>query len=75
MVSTVAFEQMDNYIWIKTKKFLTHLHPHKNWKWIIARYFPKPKKEDKRQDRWILTDPITGRQLIKMKWTNVDKKV
>ena len=44
MVSTVAFEKMDNYIWIKTKKFLTHLHPHKNWKWIIERYFPKPKK-------------------------------
>ena len=29
MVSTVAFEKMDNYIWIKVKKFLKHLHPKK----------------------------------------------
>ena len=29
IVSTVAFEKMDNYIWIKVKKFLKHLHPKK----------------------------------------------
>ena len=74
MVSSVAFNKMDNYIWIKTKKFLTHLHPRKNWKWIRAKYFPEPKRGDKRQDRWILTDPVSGRQLIKMGWTNIDRR-
>lgn len=74
MVSTVAFSKIDNYIWIKTKKFLTHLHPHKGWKWIRAKYFPEPKKGDKHQDRWILTDPVSGRQLIRMGWTNIDKR-
>lgn len=74
MVSTVAFEKMDNYIWIKVKKFLKHLHPQKGWKWIRRRYFPDPKPEDKHQDRWILTDPVSGRQLVKMRWTNIDKR-
>ena len=74
MVSTVAFEKMDNYIWIKVKKFLKHLHPKKGWKWIRRKYFPDPKSEDKHQDRWILTDPVSGRQLVKMRWTNIDKR-
>ena len=74
MVSSLAFEKMDNYIWTKTKKFLVHLHPHKSWKWIRAKYFPMPKKDDKYQDRWVLTDPVSGRRLIKMRWTNVDKR-
>ena len=74
MVSTVAFEKMDNYIWIKVKKFLKHLHPKKGWKWIRRKYFPDPKPEDKHQDRWILTDPVSGRQLVKMRWTSIDKR-
>ena len=74
MVSTVAFEKMDNYIWIKVKKFLKHLHPKKGWKWIRRKYFPDPKPEDKHQDRWILTDPVSGRQLVKMRWTNINKR-
>ena len=74
MVSSKAFKSIDNYVWIKTKKFLKQLHPHKSWKWIRNRYFPAPEKGDKHQDRWVLTDPVSGIQLVKMSWTNIDKR-
>ena len=73
MVSSKAFSSIDNYIWKKTWKFLKHLHHNKSSGWIVNKYFPKPKKNDEHQDRWILTDPNTGKQLKKMSWTNIER--
>lgn len=73
MVSSKAFSSIDNYIWKKTWKFLKHLHHNKSSGWIVNKYFPKPMKNDEHQDRWILTDPNTGKQLKKMSWTNIKR--
>ncbi len=73
MVSSKAFSDIDHYIWIKVWKFLRHLHYNKSYKWIINKYFPIPEKGDTHQDRWILTDPRTGKQLEKMSWTKIER--
>ena len=73
MVSSKAFSSIDNYIWKKTWKFLKHLHPNKSSGWIVNKYFPKREKNDEHQDKWILTDPNTGKQLNKMSWTNIER--
>ena len=73
MVSSKAFSTMDYYIWIKTWKFLRHLHNNKSYDWIVNKYFPKPGKSDKHQDKWILTDPNTGKQLNKMSWIKIKR--
>ena len=73
MSSSKAFSSMDYYIWTKTWKFLRKLHLNKGYKWIVNKYFPKPKKGDKHQDRWILTDPNTGKQLHKMSHTRIER--
>ena len=66
---------MDYYIWLKTWKFLKRLHPNKSSGWIVNKYFPKPKEGDEHQDRWILTDPVTGNQLKRMSWTKIQRHV
>ena len=40
-VAKKIFSDIDHYVWKKLKKFLKRLHPNKNWKWIIKKYFPQ----------------------------------
>jgi RNA-directed DNA polymerase len=62
------FPNIDKYIWIRTSKFLRRLHPNKSWKWLINRYFPYFKDKYGHESKWVLTDPKTGKFLMKMYW-------
>ena len=73
MVSSKAFSIIDNYVWKKTWKFLNRLHHNKSSDWIVNKYFPMPRKDDEHQDKWILTDPNSGKQLNKMSWTKIER--
>jgi len=67
-VAKKIFENLDTYIWIKTRKHLKHLHHNKPFKWIYKKYF-KPDYTGASKDRWILTDPHDNKtQLFKMSW-------
>ena len=73
--SSKAFSEIDHYIWNKTWKFLKRLHPNKSSGWKVNKYFPKPQSDDKHQDKWILTDPNTGKQLKRMSWTDITRHI
>ena len=70
VVSKEIYTKLDHYIWIKTMKFLKRLHPQKGVKWIIEQYF-KPDKLGKSKNKWILTDPKSYNQLMKMSWVHI----
>jgi RNA-directed DNA polymerase len=74
MVSKKAFVQMDEYIRYKIIKFLRRLHPKKTWGYIKQMYF-KREKTGKSKSQHILTDPLSGNQLIKMSWTPIQRHV
>ena len=38
-VSKKIFSNLDNFIWIKIRKYLKNLHDHKPFKWIFKIYF------------------------------------
>jgi len=69
-VSKEIFGDIDNYLWIKTRRFLNRLHPKKSNKWKKNQYF-KADIAGQSKNQWILTDPKTGKQLTKMKWTPI----
>lgn len=69
-VSKEIFGDIDNYLWIKTRRFLNRLHPKKSNQWKKNQYF-KPDVAGQSKDKWILTDPITTKQLTKMNWTPI----
>jgi RNA-directed DNA polymerase len=72
--SKEIFQQIDHYIWQVLYKFIRRLHPKKSWKWIKARYF-KPDQTGQSRSRWILTDPVSNRQLIKMAHTPIERHI
>ena len=74
MVSSEIFSKMDHYIWIKTKKFLNHLHPNKGWGWIKEKYFPYY-NDGKHEDNWLLTAPNSGKHITRMRWINIKRHV
>ena len=73
-VSSRIFNQMDNYIWKKTYKFLRRLHPRKGWNWIKKKYFPLY-DDGYHRDKWILTGPQKGNHLAKMSWVKIKRHV
>ena len=74
MVSSEIFSKMDHYIWIKTKKFLKHLHPNKGWWWIREKYFPYY-NDGKHEDKWLLTAPNSGKHIARMSWTKISRHI
>ncbi len=74
LVSSRIFNQMDNYIWKKTYKFLRRLYPHKGWNWIKKKYFPWY-DEGHHRDKWILTGSQKGNPLAKMGWVKIKRHV
>ena len=72
-VSKKTFNGIDNYLWLKTRKFLNRLHPKKNNGWKKERYF-KPDHYGISKNKWILTDPkdITN-QLAQMSWIPIER--
>ena len=72
VVSKEMYSKIDNYVWNRTVRFLKRLHPKKSWKWVVSQYF-KPDKTGQSKNKWILTDPVTGNQLIKMTWTPIKR--
>lgn len=73
LCSNEAFKSIDAHIWNRTMIFLKHLHSNKSMSWIVLKYFPKPTKNAKHKDQWILTDPKSGIQLHKMRWTKIER--
>ena len=71
-VAKEIFHDIDCYLWKKIERWLTRLHPRKNWKWLKERYF-KPDKTGQSRSKWILTDPVTGNQLKRMSWTEIKR--
>lgn len=73
-VSKMTYKEIDNYIFIKIRKYLRRLHTNKSGKWKTKRYF-KPDIHGQSDDKWLLTDPINNNQIIKMNWTPIIRHV
>lgn len=75
VVSKEIYSKMDEYVWLKTRKYLKILHPQKSWKWRIKRYF-KPDFTGASKDKWMLTDPNNNRnQIFKMRWIPIVRHI
>ena len=75
VVSSEIFSSIDEYVWIKTRKFLNRLHPRKSAAWKEKRYF-KLDYNGVSKNKWILTDPKDHAiQLTKMHWIGIERHV
>lgn len=70
--STKAFASLDRWMWLKQTRFVSRRHPNKNWGWRRARYWGQISG---RKDRWVFSDKISGRYLLKLSWTSIKRHV
>ena len=74
-VSKKIYSGIDNYVWIKVRKYLNQAHPKKSGDWKKEKYF-KPDHNGVSKDKWILTDPKdNSNQLTKMSWIPIERHV
>ena len=66
----VIFHKMDYFLIHKIIRLLKRLYPKKSHKWIKAKHF-KPDKDKIHYDNYILTDPESGVQALRMSWTKI----
>jgi len=64
------FSKMDYFIINKNRKLLHRSYSKKSHKWIKGKHY-KPSSNEEFKDKYLLTDPETGRQLIRMNWFRV----
>jgi RNA-directed DNA polymerase len=69
VVSSRAFNDLDDYVWKLTYKWAKYRHPHKSKRWITARYFGT--FNPSRRDRWVFGDRDSGAYLLKFAWTRI----
>ena len=74
VVSKEIFSKLDHYLWNKSFRFLRRLHPNKGKRWIKDRYFPFY-FDGKHYGNWVLTDPKTDDNLVKMNWTPIRRYI
>jgi RNA-directed DNA polymerase len=69
VVSSKAFNDLDDHMWKLTYKWAKFRHPHKPKRWIVNRYFGQ--LHPARRDRWVFGDRDTGAYLLKFAWTKI----
>ena len=72
-VASREFNDLDDYMWKLTYKWVKHTHPHKPKRWIISRYFGP--FHPTRRDKWVFGDRETGAYLLKFSWTPIVRHV
>ena len=65
-----TFNKMDWFIIHHIQLYLKRLYPHKSHKWIKGKHY-KPSKNKRIKDKYLLTDPNTGRQIKRMSWVSI----
>ncbi len=61
VICAETFGRLDSFVWRRSFRWAKHRHPDKTGRWVAERYFPH-----KRGEPWRLTDPLTGKQLIRV---------
>lgn len=65
-----TFHNMDEFLNHRIQRLLDRLYPDKSETWVEAKHY-KPDRNSKRFDNYILTDPKSGVQALRMGWVRI----
>lgn len=63
--SKSTFASLDQWMWIKLKRFIVRRHPHKTWEWRCNKYWGEICG---RKDKWVFMDKSKQKHLLKLSW-------
>jgi RNA-directed DNA polymerase len=70
-VSYKAFVDLDNYMWVRARRYAKLEHPRKSAAWRTQRYWGQ--LNGQRRDNWVFGDKRTGTYLLKYKWFKIER--
>lgn len=70
-VASRIFGKLDNWMFIRERRFLKRTHPNKPKCWHDAKYFGKLNKQ--RDDKWVFGDKRTGIYLMRFSWFPIER--
>lgn len=68
--SKKTFSKMDDWMWIRQRRFVERRHPNKYWWWLRKQYWGSVRW---RKDKWVLMDKKSGVYLWKHAWTPIKR--
>ncbi|MDJ0714775.1 MAG: group II intron reverse transcriptase/maturase [Prochloraceae cyanobacterium] len=71
VVTSMAFRELDDYLYKRQVRYAKRKHPNKNKKWMKQRYWGKLNLS--RNDKWVFGDKETGVYAIKFSWIKIER--
>ncbi|MEM7592793.1 MAG: group II intron reverse transcriptase/maturase, partial [Cyanobacteria bacterium P01_A01_bin.83] len=71
VVSSKAFQDLDNYLFKRQARYANRTHPNKNKKWKKDKYWGKLNL--RRNDNWVFGDKQSGSYMLKFSWTKIER--
>ena len=71
VVSSKAFESLDNYLFRRQARFANRTHPNKSKKWKKNKYWGRLNLQKK--SNWVFGDKQTGQYMLKFSWTKIER--
>jgi RNA-directed DNA polymerase len=72
-VASKVFSSLDNWMFLKARRWVNRTHPHKPNTWRKARYWGR--LHPTRADDWVFGNKDTGAYLLKFKWFPIKRHV
>jgi RNA-directed DNA polymerase len=72
-VANRVFKKLDNWMFLRERRFTKRTHPTKSWEWRQARYFGR--LNFSRKDNWVFGDKHTGKHLLKFSWFRIERHI
>jgi len=70
-VAKGIFHKLDNWMFLRERRYTNHTHPTKPWYWVKKRYWGRMNL--RRSDNWVFGDKPTGGYLLKFIWFDIQR--
>ena len=71
VVSSKAFESLDNHLFRRQARFVNRTHPNKSKKWKKNKYWGRLNL--RRKDNWVFGEKKSGQYMLKFNWTKIKR--
>jgi RNA-directed DNA polymerase len=72
-VAKKIFQKLDNWMFLRERRYASHTHPHKSWHWKKERYWGRFNLA--RKAIWMFGDKHTGKYLLRFAWFDIRRHI
>ena len=73
VVSSLAFQKLDDYLFKRQVRFVKRTHPNQNKKWTQDKYWGRLNLQ--RKTNWVFGSKQSGSYMLKFSWTKIERHI